>query len=536
MTDKPNPTNASRLRSDWPLWTALALFLVLLLISFIGQISSGQLILPEESAYQRLMVAKNLAAHFSWAIIPGEFTSAFGTLFWPVVLAPFFFLLGASTLWPWAINAVLSVLLIVLAYRVVRKWITAAAAQAALLALLIVALPLGVLSASGMEQVLFLLLLLIFLELWARRMEESQRAGILPLTVIAALLASTRYEGMLLVALAAFLLLSRRDFRAGLIVPIAAAVPLAVYGLISWRAGWLPIPASVYLRRAELIPADLSQFPSVILRSLDVLGVRPDLRSIVLMVTLLPTWLGLTGRLSSVRERTFYAPALALLAAIAYLTLIGDREIRYDAWLILIGGWAILPALGKILPEEWQNFRKNVATLVAGGVLAVLLGFPLLNRGVQGMFLFADAMNVEKGIYQTAARWARQCASDPVATDAPGTIAFLTGRPVVDLTGFVSLDAFRVRRLGNISAEWMQAEAERRSTTTALIFQPLLQVQAGSIWQRIGGWRLGDCPVCSVVEIYAVRDDPALASCTISFMGNLPADGIIPLPGEADGP
>ncbi len=536
MADKPISPNASRLRSDWPLWTALALFLVLLLISFIGQISSGRLILPEEPAYQRLMVAKNLAAHFSWSINPGEFTSAFGTLLWPVVLAPFFFLLGASTLWPWLINAVLSVLLIVAAYRVVREWITAPGAQAALLVLLIVALPLGVLSASGMEQVLFLLLLLIFLELWARRMEESSRTGILSLTVIAVLLASTRYEGMLLVALAAFLLLLRRDFLAGLIVPIAAAAPLAVYGLISWRAGWLPIPASVYLRRAELIPADLSQFPSVVFRSLDVLGVRPDLRSIVLLITLIPAWLGLTGRLSSVRERAFFAPSLALLAAIAHLTLIGDREIRYDAWLILICGWAILPALGKILPEDWQTFRKNVATLAAGGVLAVLLGFPLLSRGVQGMFLFADTMNVEKGIDQSAARWASQCASDPVATDAPGTIAFLTGRPVVDLSGFVSLSAFRIRRAGNITAEWMQAEAERHSVSAALIFQPIIQVPAGTIWKRTGGWALVNCPLCQPVEIFAIRDDPAITSCTESFMGNLPADEILPKPAESDGP
>jgi hypothetical protein len=536
MADKPIGPKASRLRSYWPLWTALALFLVLLLISFIGQISSGQLILPEEPAYQRLMVAKNLAAHFSWAINPGEFTSAFGTLLWPVVLAPFFFLLGASTLWPWVINAVLSVLLIVLAYRVAREWITSAAAQAALLVLLIVALPLGVLSTSGMEQVLFLLLLLIFVELWVCRMEENSQAGILPLTVIAILLASTRYEGILLVALAAFLLLLRRDFRAGLVVPIVAAIPLAIYGLISWRAGWLPIPASVYLRRAELIPADLSQLPSILFRSVDVLGVRPDMRSIVLLVTLLPAWLGLTGRLSSVRERTFYAPALALLAVIAHLALIGDREIRYDAWLILICGWAILPALGKILPEDWQTFRKNVATLAAGGVLAVLLGFPLLNRGVQGMFLFADAMNVEKGIYQSAARWATQCASDPVATDAPGTVAFLTDRPVVDLSGFVSLSAFRVRRTGNITAEWMQAEAEQHSISEALIFQPIIQIPAGTIWKRIGGWGLVNCPLCQPVEIFIVRDDPVIASCTESFMGNLPVDETLPMPADGDGP
>jgi hypothetical protein len=536
MADKPVARRESTLRSRWPLNAALALFLLLLGISFVGQIASGRVLLPEDAAYQRLMVAKNLAAHFSWSINPGEFTSAFGTLLWPVLLAPFFLVLGATTLVPWEINAVLSIVLIVRADRIVREHIAAPIAQAALLLLLVVALPLGVLSASGMEQVLFLLLLLIFVELWARRMEAAERAGILPLTAAAVLLAATRYEGMLLVALAALLLLARKDFRAGLIVPIAAAVPLALYGVFSWRAGWLPVPASVYLRRAELIPSNLSQLPSVLFRSVDVLGVRPDMRAIVLLVTLLPAWLGITGRLESFRERAFFAPALALLAAIAHLTLIGDREIRYDAWLVLLAGWAILPALEKIIPEDLSLLRKNTVALFAGGVLAVLLCFPLLNRGVQGIFLFGDAMNLEKGIYQTAARWSTQCVSDPVATDAPGTIAFLTGRPVVDLTGFVSLGAFRVRRTGNISAEWMKAETDRRSTTAALIFQPLLQAQAGTIWQRIGGWRPAGCPLCSAVEIYAVRDDPALSACTVEFMGNLPADEILPLPAEADGP
>jgi hypothetical protein len=522
------------LRERWPLLAALGLFLILLGISLAGQVSSGQLILPEEAAYQRLVVARNLASHFAWEINPGEFTSAFGTLLWPVLLAPVYFVLGARTLWPWMINAILSVILIMGAHRIVRERIAAPAVQATLLALLILALPLGVLSASGMEQVLFLLLLLVFLELWARRMESTAQAGILPMAVVAVLLASTRYEGMMLVVLAAFLLLLRRDFRAGLLVPLLAAVPLAGYGVISWRAGWLPVPASVYLRRAELIPSDLSQWPSVLFRSLDVLGVQPDMRSIVLLLTLLPAWLGLTGRLASVRERAFYAPALALLAAIAHLTLIGDREIRYDAWLVLLGGWALLPALGQIIPENWQAFRKNTATLVAGGILTILLAFPLVNRGAQGMIFFGNSTTVEKGIYQTAARWASQCAPDPVATDAPGTIVFLTGRPVVDLTGFVSLDAFQVRRGRMIGAEWMQAEAERRSVRAALMFQPLMQVQAATVWRRIGGWSLADCPLCETAQIYAVRDDSAISTCTESFLRSLPGGEIPMKPGGWD--
>jgi hypothetical protein len=123
-----------------------------------------------------------------------------------------------------------------------------------------------------------------------------------------------------------------------------------------------------------------------------------------------------------------------------------------------------------------------------------------------------------------------------VATDAPGTVAFLTDRPVVDLSGFVSLSAFRVRRTGNITAEWMQAEAEQHSVSEALIFQPIIQIPAGTIWKRIGGWGLVNCPLCQPVEIFIVRDDPVIASCTESLMGNLPVDETLPMPADGDGP
>ena len=293
--------------------------------------------------------------------------------------------------------------MIALAYRVLREAIRSPAAQAVLLAVLVVGLPLVPLAAAGMEQVLFLVLMLIFLEQWARRMQASSAAGLAPMALTAFLLAATRYEGMLLVAFAAFFLLLKRDFTAAVLLPLAAAVPLAVFGFFSWRAGWLPVPASVYLRRAELIPSDLSQWPSVVFRSLDVLGVNPELRAVVLLLALLPAWLGITGRLKSVREREFHAPALAVLIILAYLTLAGNLGYRYDAWLVMLGAWAALPALGKILPENFREWRKDAVVLFAGGALAILLAFPLVNRGVQGAIQFTQSLDRMKWIVQPAA-------------------------------------------------------------------------------------------------------------------------------------
>ncbi|MBN1438493.1 MAG: hypothetical protein JW929_03710 [Anaerolineales bacterium] len=515
-------------RAHWPLLAVLALAAVLLGIALAGQTASGRVMLAEEDAYQRLALAKNLAQGFAWEIVPGEFASAFGTLLWPILLAPVFFLLGADALWAWIFNALLSAALIVLAYRAVRKAVAAPLAQALLLAVLIIALPLAPLAASGMEHVLFLVLLLAFLELWARRMQSPAEAGFAPLCVLAALLAATRYEGLLVAAIAGFFLLLRRDWRAGLLIPCAAALPTAVFGFFSWRAGWLPVPASVYLRRAELIPADLSAAPAVVFRSLNILGLNPGLRALVLVAALLPAWLGFTGRLGPVRERGFFAPALAVLVILADLTLIGDLGYRYDAWLILLGCWAVLPGLGKILPADLRALRDNTVSLLAGAGLAVLIGFPLLHRGVQGAIQFGESLERYQGVRLAAAGWIADCGSGIVATDSPGTVVFLAGKDeVVDLTGFVGLAAFRERRGGELSAEWMRSEAERSGACAALIFQPVIQVRAAQVWIRAGGWVQAECAACGSAEIFLVREDDELRRCTDAFLADLPDHGVV---------
>jgi hypothetical protein len=516
------------IKTWWPLLPALALFLLLVGIALAGQFNSGSLILPEEDAYQRLALARNLASRFAWEIIPGQFSSAFGTLLWPIVVAPLFFLLGANTLWPLILNVALSIVLIVAAGRSIRAAVASQWAQAILLALLGLALPLAPLAAGGMEHVLFLLLLLVFLELWARRMESPAGAGILPLAGAAVLLAATRYEGLLLVAAAGVFLLLKKDFAAGILVPLAAAIPLAAYGLLSMRAGWLPVPASVYLRRAELIPADLTQLPTVLFRSLDVLGVNPEMRAVALLLALLPAWLGITGRLGSMREREFFAPALGLLIVMVDLTLIGDRGYRYDAWLVLLGAWAMVPALGKVLAGEGSAQRANTVTLLAGGALAVLLGFPLVNRGVQASIAFAQSVDRAQGTIRLAAAWAGDCPGGPLATDIPGTVVFYTGSgAVTDMGGLVGLPAFQKRRGGAIDADWLRAEAVRTGAATALLLDPAIQDQAGGLWDRIGGWVGAGCPTCPSVKIFQIVADAGPLECTAEFLAQLPAGEII---------
>jgi hypothetical protein len=215
-----------------------------------------------------------------------------------------------------------------------------------------------------------------------------------------------------------------------------------------------------------------------------------------------------------------------VLAILAHLTLVGGREIRYDAWLIGIGGWALLPALGKILPADPRALWKNSAVLFAGGALTVLLCFPLLVRSVQGAVSFGDSMPQER-ILDRAAEGVAGCVSGPIVTDAPGTVAFETGRQVVDLSGFASLSAFRERRGGSISKEWLREEAGRNSVSIIIVFQPNLQAQADSIWTLVGIWRPSDCEQCGTVGIYAITVDPQVSACLTAFLEAHPEDKIV---------
>jgi hypothetical protein len=520
------------LRRHWPLWAALAVFAVFVGFDLIGHQSAGGFILSSEDAYQRLAVARNLAAGSSWGINPGEFAASFGTLLWPVLLAPVFLLLGADALWAWVANVAFAAVLIVWGYRVVCRWIPGYVWRFAVLLFWMTALPLPLLVSLGMEHVLFIVILLVFLEKWSRRMDSAGGSGLISISAAALLLASTRYEGLLIVCLAAFLLLLRRDYRAAVVLPCAAALPLAVFGIFSWRAGWLPLPASVFLRRTDLIPDDLRQLPSVFLRPMDTLGSNPDLRVVALLATLLPAWFGLTGRFASWRAREFHAPALTVLCGAAFLLLIGSRGYRYDFWLIFLGIWAVLPLLAAAIPSGADFLRRNAVAAFAGGCLAFLLMVPLVNRGIQGVGMAADLLWRFRQIDQPALELVDLCTGGPVATDAPGSVAFLLNRPVVDLSGFASPEAFQERRTYMIRTEWMEEEARERSASAALLTDRKLMEKAATVWTwGAGWWKKIDAYEGDFAGILQVQNGPALPECARPVLKGLSDDVQVIQPG-----
>lgn len=498
------------LAKHWPLWAGIAFALGNFAWLLASQLAAtgGRLVYPSDDAYLRLAVARNLATHATWGLDPGQFASVTGSIAWPVFIAILALVLGAQSWIPLVVNIGLSLFLIVLCYRTVSEFTGLSWFKALSLVLLVWALPLGPLAAGGLEHVLQLVFCLFFAKRLMRHWTHPRRGDGLVLALLGALLSVTRYEGLLLVLAACLLLVARREFRLSLGLGLISVAPIALYALVSIRHGWMPIPNTVYFRRAPLAPATWGERFAVLTRFFDILDQAPDLRAIVLIPTLALLWRSLRGRVRALADREFVGVILFLLTALFHVTLIGNPNDRYDAYLILLGWWAALPLLAAVAEEtqlRWES--KAVLPWTITVVLGLLLFFPLLNRGItDNLTTPVAARNVYEQEFQ-AARLAAACsAGHPVASDKVGLIAY-QGSHVLDLSGFGTMSVARARRSGTISAALLQGLAQEEGVQLAIVNDPGLRSAIPTAWKGLGVWTIHDCLACAETGIGGISSD-----------------------------
>jgi hypothetical protein len=489
------------LREEWPVAAALVLWVGYLA----SQIASmqGAISFASDDAYLRLAIARNLALTGTWGIHPGEFASTVGTLIWPLLLAGLDWIVGAHKTAPLFLNAALSCALVVCLDRIARRIFSNLWLRFFAIVLAVAILPLAPLTMEGMEHVLQLVLIAVLLESLLR-VQNQARGGGTGVIITALLLTATRYEGILVVALAAVGLaaVSRKHAPLALAALLAGALPIVLYAWISYRYGWMPVPNDVYFRRAPLMPDSLSGVGSLLLRPLDLLNQDAALRALVLAPLVGLVWGAYVNAPTEPRHRMGYRLWVLLGTVAVHLFFIGVREARYDAYLILIGWWAVLPCVETV----WAQFKNEKLPLfsVAGaafGLLAVLLLFPLINRGISETTSWWQARSDFRELQLAAvSAQQRESATASIATDFPGVFAY-AGFRVVDLTGMANLDLSRARRMGGIRTADIAQEIDAQHITRVVVADPAVRMLLPAEWPTIREIQLPD-PAGGYREIY----------------------------------
>ncbi len=510
-----------------PLVVGLELTFIGLLMGFgmAKALNGGIWTYPLDDPYIHLAIARHLAQDGLWSIDGHHaFTSSSSSPLWTLVLAFGFRLLGVRDTLPLVLNASMAVLLIVLAHRHFKRTGLSPRCATMWMMLFVAFVPLVPLVLLGLEHVTHLVLTLLFFERitalpdaqewWpppsdphddssAARSQKSSHGLGRGIALIAFALGGIRYEGLFTVAAAAIVLLRDRHLLlAGVIILCSAAIP-ALYGFISWNAGWFVLPNSLLLK------SGLPAFHAV--EWLKYLGGYSKDRSVgirllvetphLLFLVGLALCLLITDRRKETRSRR-RARGLELFVLTTLFHVQFARTgwfYRYEAYLVGIGILALAPLITEYVGRLWeQDTGENARTPRAARRPAIVAGlmillFPFLDRSLQAHLKTPLASNdIFQQHYQMAQFIHRFFDDRTVAANDVGAIAYYGDAAIFDVYGLANVEVARARLEGRFDASILETLAGGEGVEIAVVYDEWLAPTGGAPegWTPIGWWAI----------------------------------------------
>jgi hypothetical protein len=494
------------LRAHWSLGAALLLWLLLLGVLAHRMLAStgGRIVYGLDDAYIHMAVARHLVQEGVWGVTPYGFSASSSSVLWPLILAFLFRLFGVRETIPLLINVLLSVVLVILLYAWARPLAGSSLGTLALLAGFVLLIPLPTLVFNGMETLLQALLTFALSVCLIEHVQRPKGLDRVLLPVLAAGLASARYEGLFVIVMACALLLLRREYVLATTTGMAGGLPIAAFGLYSMSQGWSFLPNSLMVKHSPLVITDWSTLLAIVMRPF---GTIADT-----FLQVLPRWAGLeVGGLFlglmvlawkprwDLWNPATVAMSLFIGSALIHSVLISQEWFfRYGAYVVVMGLTALTYQVLALRSGEIKLSVGLTTTTLSGLFATITLGFALVAGSVQALL---DTPLASRNIYdqqeQMALFLGQYYQGRPVAAIDIGVIDFSSDLRLVDLSGLAS----RVVAADKVQQQWNQsaitAVSDQGGTEIAVVHDSLL-VSTGipSSWIKVAEWTIPDNVVC----------------------------------------
>jgi hypothetical protein len=302
----------------------------------------------------------------------------------------------------------------------------------------------------GMEHILHLLLTIWFAVAAADALAAPTGAQrqTLWLCVLAALLATSRYEGFFLVGLSCVAFAARGAFARGLAIGAAAALPSIAYGLVSLANGALFLPNSLMLKAGGASASPLA----VLLKPVgadDVAFYRNN-PTLLLLVALGVIF----GLVQVFRNRRVWSARVLLPLALSLTILLHGHFVfastfwayRYDAYLLGFGVLAIVVAVaGHAQHATGGRALVPIGVSVAGVVAIIAMtGSPRL--ALQAQAEIAGVRNTYLEHYHTAQFVKAFYPHDTVVVNDLGAVTYFTEARILDVFGLGDVEPLLITR------------------------------------------------------------------------------------------
>lgn len=505
----------SALRHPW-LWTPsliLAAFTAIFQAVIVARF--GQVFYPLDDPYIHMAMARHLAEHGIYGVSLAGFSGSSSAPGWTFLLAAGYRILGAVSWLPLAINFLAGFVLLALLAVHWRRHGGSRLTVIIGVAVLGFVLPWPVLASLGMEHTLHCLVVLILVAVVARSLtQQPARSSVLLLLAMSATL--LRYESGFVIAPLVVLLLFERRWREAAVLAIGVALPVLAIGLAQMSQGWPFFPASI-VRKSVLEQTGWQQVEQVFARLYGQLFAMPPLTLAFWLVVLRMVW-GLRQG-AFLRTQAGIGGFVFLIAAPLHTALasVGWYH-RYEAYLLVIAAWALIPAwpaVGPFLNDLCAKQRSNPHRLLTSltlGLLLLALIAPFSQRAASFVELVPRARNVFQQQYQMGRFLHRYYEGEAVLANDIGMINYMTDLICLDLMGLGSREPTLASEQERFNAEFLQGWARQHNAPIAVIYESWWLDRIPETWFKIGEWTL-DHRVSA-------------AEATVSFYATTPASAM----------
>lgn len=458
-------------RDNRPFTVTSAIFLVVLsLVSIMTlRVNDGRIVYTLDDPYIHMAIANNLVTHGVFGVTRDAFSSSTSSPLWTLLLAAVYRLLGTNDWVPGVLAAIFALGALYATNVLARALDVGMYGRFFTLLCVVFFTPLVAVVSTGMEHAMHVFFVIALFAATVSFVRNPGRISLGLLCLCSFMATGTRYESMFLLMPLALVLAFLKQWRAGLLMVAAGALPIIAYGVFSYANGSYFLPNSLMLK-GNFPQADGIKSIAMALggRSLVVLYDTPHLLAVAVLLSL--------GATNPHRPQLLRFLALSLVCSVLIHLQFASVGwfYRYEAYLVAVS-IAIIPALylpGFRLPESLSlTSHRPLSVFAFIACVGLLLG-PLAFRGAESLLLVTRASNHIYGQQIQMANFLRQeySAGVRVALNDLGAVSYYADASILDLWGLGTIEVTRAKRRREYDSRMIERLLTDRQVDVVMVY------------------------------------------------------------------
>jgi hypothetical protein len=479
--------------------------------------TGGHFCYPLDDTFIHMAVSKNLALYGNWGITPTGFVSTSSSPLFTVLLTLFFKLFSVNIFMPFVISCIGSLLLLLGMHKELNNYTSLSVTNK--ITCIITSIVCGTLPAMsllGMEHSLQMAFTLFFVHSIASLLSDTKKNKLWPAVIWAMLMTATRYENVFFIIAAFALLAWQKNIKTAIIIAIAGALPLLLFGVYSKLQGGYFIPNSVLIKGNQNFKYFLNGGTSLLQATTSISGII-----VIAMIIAFRRWQ------AKKYDRDFWILGMLIIAGLLHSALASFGWFyRYEAYLILLGCFHLSKmALIWLQQNGPEGLKKQ---LIPAAMIAVIV-YSLPVRGLNSFRNATRAIyNIYEQQYQMGLFLRQYYKGQTVAANDIGAITYMADLNTIDMWGLGNNQVAQARKNMYWNNAFLQKVVADNHTRISVMYDSWFDKDLTKNWVKVATWELPYNYICGDIKVsfYGITENEAalLKNNLTSFATQLPGD------------